>query len=206
MQSVVHLLSSCKFCCGSAEPVKMALRASRAVWAQFSTSSLWSISMTLPSSRSSQAGSMRLETTALTVSTAQTNRQTDFSWGRIQESPLVSQRFLNWLGKKTHPAVSLIFHLQLCTSQKKTSREAGRTWQNLHMGLCTWGVMEAQLQQTNSLSNSERFDVNFFSQNLKHKNKEKKKSAFSQETPINVLIKFPSCASVLLAHWSGVTW
>lgn len=105
MQSVVHLLSSCKFCCGSVEPVKMALRASRAVCAQFSTSSLWSISMTLPSSRSSQAGSMRLETTALTVSTAQTNRQTDVSWGRIQERPLVSQRFLNWLEKTTSSSV-----------------------------------------------------------------------------------------------------
>lgn len=66
--------------------------------------------------------------------------------------------------------------------------------------------MEAQLQQTDSLSNSERFDVNFVGQNLKDKNKEKKKSVFSQETPINVLRKFPSCASVLLAHWSGVTW
>lgn len=31
--------------------------------------------------------------------------------------------------------------------------------------------MEALLQQTDSLSNSERFDVNFVGQDLRHKNK-----------------------------------
>lgn len=68
--------------------------------------------------------------------------------------------------------------------------------------------METLLQQANSLSNGQRFDVNFVGQNLTHKNK-RTKCLFSQEiihSSVIVLLKFYACESVLLAKQSGITW
>lgn len=83
----VYLLSGCTLFCSSSSvgiPLKMAFSVSRAVWAQFSTSNRWSSSMTLPSSRSSQAGSRREQTTSLTASTTHTQPVRHVSWVQWQ--------------------------------------------------------------------------------------------------------------------------
>lgn len=60
--------------------------------------------------------------------------------------------------------------------------------------------MEALLQQTDSLSNSERFDVNFVGQNLRHKNRGKKCDQLGRDH------RCPDKVSFVCKCFTGFTW